>query len=78
MVNFFKLYFNELFGFNFLKELKKNNFDVNFITLPNGETAKSINEYSRIINQMIEYGCDRKSTIICLSLIHISEPTRPY
>ncbi|MFL3024884.1 MAG: 3-dehydroquinate synthase [Candidatus Neomarinimicrobiota bacterium] len=56
----------ELFGFVFLKELKKNNFDVDFITLPNGETAKSINEYSRIINQMIEYGCDRKSTIICL------------
>jgi len=56
----------EFFGFNFLKELKNNNFDVDFITLPNGETAKSINEYSRIINQMIEYGCDRKSSIICL------------
>ena len=56
----------EFFGFDLLKELKNNKFDVDFITLPNGEAAKSINEYSRIINQMIEYGCDRKSSIICL------------
>jgi 3-dehydroquinate synthase len=46
--------------------MENNNFDIDFITLPNGETAKSLNEYSRIINQMIEYGCDRKSSIICL------------
>ncbi|MBT3737869.1 MAG: 3-dehydroquinate synthase [Candidatus Marinimicrobia bacterium] len=56
----------EFFGFDFLKELKNNKFDIDFITLPNGEAAKSINEYSRIISQMIEYGCDRKSSIICL------------
>jgi len=56
----------EFFGFDLLKKLKNNKFDVDFITLPNGEAAKSINEYSRIINQMIEYGCDRKSSIICL------------
>jgi 3-dehydroquinate synthase len=56
----------ELFGFDFLKELKKNGFDIDFITLPIGEAAKSINEYRRIISQMIEFSCDRKTSIICL------------
>ncbi|MDB9884315.1 MAG: 3-dehydroquinate synthase [Fidelibacterota bacterium] len=56
----------ELFGYNFLKKLENNGFDVDFITIPNGEAAKSINEYSRIISQMIQYGCDRKTSIICL------------
>jgi len=65
----------ELFGFSFLKELKKNNFDVDFITLPNGETAKSINEYSRIINQMIEYGVAKECARMVLPLC---TPTRLY
>lgn len=56
----------ELFGYNFLEKLENNGFDVDFITIPNGEAAKSINEYSRIISQMIQYGCDRKTSIICL------------
>ncbi len=56
----------ELFGYNFLKKLENNGFDVDFITIPKGEAAKSINEYSRIISQMIQYGCDRKTSIICL------------
>ena len=56
----------ELFGFDFLKELEKNGFDIDFITLPIGEAAKSINEYRRIISQMIEFSCDRKTSIICL------------
>ena len=56
----------ELFGYNFLKKLENNGFDVDFITIPNGEAAKSLNEYSRIISQMIQYGCDRKTSIICL------------
>jgi 3-dehydroquinate synthase len=56
----------ELFGYNFLEKLENNGFDVDFITIPNGEAAKSLNEYSRIISQMIQYGCDRKTSIICL------------
>jgi 3-dehydroquinate synthase len=39
----------ELFGYNFLKKLENNGFDVDFIT-----------------SQMIQYGCDRKTSIICL------------
>ena len=36
----------ELFGFELMSQLKENNFNVDFITLPVGETAKSLNEYS--------------------------------
>ena len=56
----------ELFGFELMSQLKENNFNVDFITLPVGETAKSLNEYSRVINQMIKLGYDRSSTIIAL------------
>ncbi len=56
----------ELFGYKLEKQLKENNFDCFNITLPNGETAKSINEYHRVIEQMIDIGCDRKSIIIAL------------
>ena len=56
----------ELFGFELMSLLKENKFNVDFITLPMGETAKSLNEYSRVIGQMIELGCDRSSTILAL------------
>ena len=56
----------ELFGFELMTLLKENEFNVDFITLPMGETAKSLNEYSRIISQMIELSCDRSSTILAL------------
>jgi len=56
----------ELFGYKLEKKLKENNFDCFNITLPNGETAKSIKEYNRAIEQMIDFGCDRKSIVIAL------------
>ena len=56
----------ELFGFQLLSLLKKNGFNVDYITLPMGEMAKSLNEYSRVISQMIELGCDRASIILAL------------
>ena len=56
----------ELFGYELEQELKKNNFNCSNITLPNGEAAKSINEYNRAIEQMIDFECDRKSIIIAL------------
>ena len=56
----------ELFGYELEQKLKKNNFNCSNITLPNSEAAKSINEYNRAIEQMIDFECDRKSVIIAL------------
>ena len=56
----------ELFGFKLEKELHSSGYDCVHITLPNGEAAKSLNEYNRAISQMIEFGCDRRTTIISL------------
>ena len=56
----------ELFGFKLEKKLLISGYDCVHITLPIGEAAKSINEYTSAISQMIEYGCDRKSFIISL------------
>ncbi len=56
----------ELFGYDLEKKLNDSNFDCSNVTLPNGEAAKSINEYNRAIEQMIDFGCDRKTTIIAL------------
>ncbi len=56
----------ELFGFNLMKNLKHIGFNSDYITLPTGEAAKSLNEFSRIISQMIEMNCDRSTTILAL------------
>ena len=56
----------ELYGFDLLKKLKQHDFNIDYITLPIGEAAKSLNEYSRVISQMIEMKCDRSSTILAL------------
>ena len=56
----------ELFGYDLEKKLNNSNFDCSNVTLPNGEAAKSINEYNRAIEQMIDFGCDRETTIIAL------------
>ncbi len=56
----------ELFGFELQKNLKDASFDCGYITLPIGEAAKSMNEFSRVISQMIELNCDRKTTILAL------------
>ena len=56
----------ELFGFDLMMNLKEANFECDYITLPVGEAAKSMNEFSRIISQMIEMSCDRSTTILAL------------
>ena len=56
----------ELFGFKLEKKLLSSGYDCAHITLPIGEAAKSINEYNRAIEQMIDFGCDRKTIIIAL------------
>lgn len=56
----------DLFGFDLMTLLNESGFNCDFITLPLGEASKSLNEFSRVISQMVEFGCDRKTTIIAL------------
>jgi len=56
----------EFFGFDLIAQLKDADFDIDFVTLPVGEVAKSMNEFSRVISQMIELNCDRQTTILAL------------
>ena len=56
----------EVFGFALLSNMKKSNYKIDYITLPNGEAAKSMNEFTRVISSMIEIHCDRKTNIIAL------------
>ena len=56
----------ELFGYDLEENFQDYDFHCSNITLPNGEAAKSINEYNRAIEQMIDFGCDRKTNIIAL------------
>ena len=56
----------ELFGFDLMTNLKDSDFDVEFITVPMGEAAKSLNDFSGVISQMIELNCDRSTTILAL------------
>ena len=56
----------DLFGFDLMTILNESGFNCDFITLPVGEASKSLNEFSRVISQMVEFGCDRKTTIIAL------------
>ena len=56
----------ELLGFELQANLKNAGFNCDFITLPVGEAAKSLNEFSRVISQMIEMRCDRSTIILAL------------
>lgn len=56
----------ELYGFKLIKYLKILGYKVEYITLPIGEAAKSINEYNRSVEQMIELDCDRSTSIFAL------------
>ena len=60
----------ELFGFDLMTNLKDNGFDVEFITVPVGESAKSLNNFSRVISQMVKLNCDRS-----VSYTHLTLPT---
>lgn len=56
----------ELFGFDLMERMNQSGFDVDFITVPTGESAKSMVEFNRIISQLIELKCDRSTTILAL------------
>ena len=56
----------ELFGFDLMANLKDSGFDMEFITIPAGEAAKSLNDFNRVVSKMIELNCDRSTTILAL------------
>jgi len=56
----------ELFGFELMSKLNDKHFKVDYITLPMGEVAKSMTEFSNVINQLSELECDRSTTILAL------------
>ncbi len=56
----------ESFGYELLSNMKNNNYNIDYITLPNGEAAKSMNEFNRVISAMIDMHCDRTTNIIAL------------
>ncbi len=56
----------ELFGFDLMDQLNQQGYYIDYITVPTGETAKSMIEFNRIISQMIELKCDRSTTILAL------------
>ena len=51
-------------------------YQIHKIILPPGESQKSFDGLQHVLNAVFEAGFDRNDTL--LSLIHISEPTRPY
>lgn len=56
----------DLFRDDLQSLLQNSDFNCASITIPAGEAAKSLNEYRRIISQMVELGCDRSTTILAL------------
>tara|TARA_B100000886_G_scaffold75216_1_gene48643 strand:- start:577 stop:1644 length:1068 start_codon:yes stop_codon:yes gene_type:complete len=56
----------DLFGYEIQRNLIDLNYDCRSIVIPDGEIAKSLDEFSKIINQMILHECDRKTYIIAL------------
>ena len=56
----------ELFGFGLMTQFKDSDFDIDYLTLPIGEAAKSLDEFSGVISQMIKLKCDRSTTILAI------------
>ena len=49
-----------------MSNLKEQNFNTDYITLPVGEAAKSMKEFSNVISQLTDLECDRSTTVLAL------------
>ena len=56
----------ELFGFELMSNLNEQSFNIDYITLPMGEAAKSMKEFSNVISQLTDLECDRSTTVLAL------------
>ena len=56
----------KIIGEKLIESLKSAGYDCKKIIVPEGDAAKSIVQYSKIISQLVNLGCDRKSVILAL------------
>ena len=56
----------ELFGFELMAKLKEQSFNIDYISVPMGEAAKSMKEFSNVMSQLAEFECDRSTTVLAL------------
>ena len=56
----------EIIGNKIGSLLRSSGFDCENIIVPEGDAAKNTVEYSKIISQLVKFGCDRKSVILAL------------
>ena len=55
-----------LYGNKLTSDLNKVGFNCKSIIIPDGEEAKNLFEFEKIIKKMIEFKCDRKTSLIAL------------
>jgi len=56
----------QLIGNDLQNSLLKSGFYCSIIPIPNGERAKSFDQYQKIIEAMVQAGCDRSTTLLAL------------
>ena len=54
------------YGVDLEKALKKNNFNVSFILIPDGEKAKSLSVIEQLLSRLLDLKCDRLSIFLAL------------
>ena len=62
---------SNLYGEKFLNNLKDNQYQAKMFLIKAGESYKNLKTLSEIYDVAFEFGLDRNSIIIALSLIHI-------
>ncbi len=54
------------YGSNLLSRLKDEGFNADLITIPTGESAKSIQEFEQLQRKLLQIGCDRKTILLAM------------
>ena len=54
------------YGNYLFSQLEESGFDINKISIDDGEGSKDLNIYTQIISQLLEFNCDRTTIILAL------------
>jgi 3-dehydroquinate synthetase len=54
------------YGNDLFSQLEESGFDINKISIDDGEGSKDLNIYTKIISQLLEFNCDRTTIILAL------------
>ena len=54
------------YGNDLFSQLEESGFDINKISIDDGEGSKDLNIYTQIISQLLEFNCDRTTIILAL------------